>query len=699
MKIIDRCGRFLSGVVYRNIAILIATGILRILFSPVGWFPDPTLYDLVTPMMNVLVPVLFAYTGGQMIGDSRGGIIAAFVMLCAVYGSNQEYPMILASLVIGPGMGYFITKIDKWMENVIPSGFELLLYNAISAVVGVIFGILSFLYFGTAMEYFIHILMVEMQVLISSGLLPLIALLIEPGKVLFFNNTMNHGILEPLGISQLNSSDTSIFFMLETNPGPGIGMLLALFLYAAHDSKQDLKSAMTIQFIGGIHEVYFPYALRRPILIVPLILGGMAGNFIFYYFQAGLVATPSPGSILTYLALSPREHLPAIIIGIVVSASVSFCFSYLFLILMKDRASKRAVNSELHATSSASSSAPSHGHLHAQNESATPVTRRKIQTVVFACDGGLASSAMGAAKLKKALREHKIDDINVSFTAIDRIPQDADLVVVTEYLKGRTVESAEHAIYRYVPSLIADDLYADIIAMIRDSKEKVGGEMPAGSSLAETPSSEAEGDVQGLRSGSQSRLPLQSESQPMRPQQPRQARKPQHPRHSREEDASGEKASGYRELILPEYVIDATPENLYEAILTSAKHAVRCGLLKPSGLQYVLGQERVTSSDIQHGTAVVADYLQHSDVVSNPGIVMLRCTEAIVLGDGDEVHCLLVICGTEDHQPVYQEMVKKLGDPAISQGLRQGDAEAAANRLAEMLGEVRESQPPNGMED
>ena len=176
MKTIDRCGRFLSGVVYRNIAILIATGILRILFSPVGWFPDPHLYDLVTPMMNVLVPILFAYTGGQMIGDTRGGIIAAFVMLCAVYGSNQEYPMILASLLIGPGIGFLIAKIDKWLENVIPSGFELLLYNAISAVVGVIFGLLSFLYLGSVMESFIHILMAEMQLLIASGLLPLIAL-------------------------------------------------------------------------------------------------------------------------------------------------------------------------------------------------------------------------------------------------------------------------------------------------------------------------------------------------------------------------------------------------------------------------------------------------------------------------------------------------------------------------------------------
>ncbi|MEZ5089394.1 MAG: hypothetical protein R2719_06495 [Micropruina sp.] len=50
-------------------------------------------------------------------------------------------------------------------------------------------------------------------------------MLIEPAKILFLNNAINHGILTPLGLAEAAESGKSILFLLEANPGPGLGLL------------------------------------------------------------------------------------------------------------------------------------------------------------------------------------------------------------------------------------------------------------------------------------------------------------------------------------------------------------------------------------------------------------------------------------------------------------------------------------------
>lgn len=459
MRIVDRCGRFLSSIVYNNIALLIAIGILRILFSPKGWIPHEEFYQLVHPMMMYLIPVMFAFTGGRFIGEFRGGLAAAFVTMGVILGSDQEYPMILAALLIGPLMGYLIKQADRWLEHRIPIGFELLIHNVVSALLSVLMALVSYLYVAPIMALLIKGIMLEMQVLISSGLLPLLAIIIEPGKVLFFNNVMNHGILEPLGISQLKHADTSIFFMLESNPGPGFGVLLALFLWKKRQERADVKAAMTIQFLGGIHEVYFPYILSRPMLILPLILGGLTGNFVFAYFHAGLVATPSPGSMLIYLALAPRHTMLVVILGVVSSILMSFGAAYL---LLRWRGKKK----ELHAHATAEQAQIYSRALTSSTIEANNASYRTIQHVAFACDGGLASSAMGAAKLKKLLTQYPDQQINVSYCAVDRIPESADLVVLQEYLRDRLKKTASEATYLFVPSLVEPIVYEQVLQLL-----------------------------------------------------------------------------------------------------------------------------------------------------------------------------------------------------------------------------------------
>lgn len=108
----------------------------------------------------------------------------------------------------------------------------------------------------------------------------------------------------------------SIFFLLETNPGPGQGVLLAYWLVGKGMAKQSAPGAIIIDFFGGIHEIYFPYVLMNPILILAVILGGATGVFTFVLLGAGLVATPSPGSIFAEIAMTPRGGYFPVLAGI-----------------------------------------------------------------------------------------------------------------------------------------------------------------------------------------------------------------------------------------------------------------------------------------------------------------------------------------------------------------------------------------------
>jgi PTS system mannitol-specific IIC component len=162
------------------------------------------------------------------------------------------------------------------------------------------------------------------QNLTDNHLLPLASVIIEPAKVLFLNNAINHGVLGPLGVAQAAKNGRSILFMLESNPGPGLGLLLAYFMFGPKALRASTPGAIIIHFFGGIHEIYFPYVLMNPKLLLGLIAGGMSGVATFMVTDAGLVATPSPGSIFAYLAETPNGHYFGVLLGILVSAAVSF---------------------------------------------------------------------------------------------------------------------------------------------------------------------------------------------------------------------------------------------------------------------------------------------------------------------------------------------------------------------------------------
>ncbi|MFS8580151.1 MAG: PTS transporter subunit EIIC, partial [Novibacillus thermophilus] len=258
-----------------NIGAFIAWGLITMLFIPTGWIPNEQLASLVDPMIKFLLPLLIGYTGGKIVHDVRGGVVGATATMGVVVGA--DIPMFIGAMIMGPLGGYAIKKVDQLFAGKIRSGFEMIVNNFSAGILAGVLTIFALWEIGPVVSGLSSLLASGVDGIIGLGLLPLVNLFIEPGKVLFLNNAINHGILSPIGVEQAAEFGKSILFLLETNPGPGLGILLAFLFFGRGTAKQSSSGAAVIHFLGGIHEIYFPYILMRPLLIVAAIAGGMSG--------------------------------------------------------------------------------------------------------------------------------------------------------------------------------------------------------------------------------------------------------------------------------------------------------------------------------------------------------------------------------------------------------------------------------------
>jgi mannitol PTS system EIICBA or EIICB component len=337
---VQRLGGFLAGMVIPNIGAFIAWGLITAFFIPTGWTPNEKLAGLVGPMIFFLLPILIGYTGGRLVHGQRGAVVGAIATAGVAIGGfvgttiNGELvttPMFLGAMIAGPLGGWLIKQWDGAVEGRIPTGFEMLVGNFSAGIIGALLAILGFLAIGPVVAVISTAAGHAVNFLVDHTLLPLASIIVEPAKVLFLNNAINHGVLAPLGVAEAADKGKSILFMIETNPGPGLGLLLAYWFFGPRAVRPTAPGAIIIHFFGGIHEIYFPYVLMRPILILGMIAGGMAGVFTFLVTGAGLVATPSPGSIFAYLAVTPKGGLFPVLAGVAVAAGVSFAVNSLLL--------------------------------------------------------------------------------------------------------------------------------------------------------------------------------------------------------------------------------------------------------------------------------------------------------------------------------------------------------------------------------
>lgn len=448
---VQSIGKFLSGMVMPNIGAFIAWGFITALFIATGWFPNEKLATMVDPMLKYLLPLLIGYTGGKAVAGDRGAVIGAIATMGVVIGS--DIPMLIGAMVMGPFAGWIIKKFDKLIDGKIPTGFEMLVNNFSVGIIGMIIAIIAFYGVGPAIVAVTSVLETGVQFLVQKGLLPLLSVFIEPGKVLFLNNAINHGILGPIGMAEAQSAGQSIMFLLESNPGPGLGILLAYWLLGKGSSKESAPGAVIIHFFGGIHEIYFPYILMNPVLILAAMAGGAAGVLTLSILGAGLVAAPSPGSIFAILALAPKGGLLPVIAGVAVATVVSFLVA---APLVKKAALKEGDSLEEAQAQMKSMKNEAKG---IKEEVAATTEYADIRKIVFACDAGMGSSAMGASRFKNRVKNLGLE-LEIINTSVDNIPSDTDIVVTHANLVERVTGNVEVvAIHNFLKDPNLDELF------------------------------------------------------------------------------------------------------------------------------------------------------------------------------------------------------------------------------------------------
>ena len=420
-------GRALSGMVMPNIGAFIAWGLITALFISTGWCPNETLAQLVDPMSKYLLPLLIGYTGGKVVGDHRGGVIGAIGTFGVIVGSN--IPMFIGAMIMGPLSAWILKKFDKLVEGKIKAGFEMLVNNFSLGIIGAILACAAMYLIAPAVTVLNSAMEAGVGFFVDHGLLPLASIFIEPAKVLFLNNAINHGILSPMGIQQVKEVGKSVFLLLEANPGPGLGVLLALWL-SNRKKRKEYAAYMFVECIGGIHEIYFPEVLANLWLLLALIPGGMAGTLcmsVFHVASAGLV---SPGSILTVLFMS-GHHVLATLFAVAISTAVSCVIAFFILKRQGKWCTEAAISAQ------------------EEKEEAVQEKRQVLEKelmleikIGFICDAGVGSSAMGAALFRRKLKEEGMNGIAAEAYAVDQIPEDLTIgVCQREFLEILQKES------------------------------------------------------------------------------------------------------------------------------------------------------------------------------------------------------------------------------------------------------------------
>jgi PTS system mannitol-specific IIC component len=458
---VQRFGKFLSAMIMPNIGALIAFGFLAAFFNGSGWIPHEGFATIFSAILVYLIPILIASTGGKLIGGERGSIIGAIAVVGAIM-SDPNTTMLMAAMIIGPLSGFCIKKFDNAIEGHMPAGFEMLINNFSVGIIGMILAMMSYLVIGPLMNLLLAVLTAGVNVLVEHSMLPLIAVFIEPAKVLFLNNAINHGIFTPIATAQAAETGKSIMYMLEANPGPGLGVLLAyMFFCEDKKTKQSAPGAVIIHLLGGIHEIYFPYILMNPLVIVAPVVGNIVAIFWYNMTGAGLVGPASPGSLIAYLMMASRDSMVSVIVGIVIATVVSFGIASVIIRMSKGKSLAEA-QAEM-ADRKAEAKGISDKELK---------KTENVKKVVFACDAGMGSSAMGATKFRNRIKTQR-PDLTVINTSVDNIPADCDIAVVQITLVERARKSVPQAQIVTLQNFLADPALDLLYEQLTQEQEQI----------------------------------------------------------------------------------------------------------------------------------------------------------------------------------------------------------------------------------
>ena len=606
---VQRFGKFLSAMIMPNIGALIAFGFLAAFFNSSGWIPHEGFATIFSAILVYLIPILIASTGGKLTGGERGSIVAAIAVIGAVM-SDTGTTMLMAAMIIGPLSGFCIQKFDKALDGHMPAGFEMLINNFSTGIMGMLLAMFSYLAIGPFMNLILAVLTAGVNVLVEHGLLPLIAVFIEPAKVLFLNNAINHGIFTPIATAQAAETGKSIMYMLEANPGPGLGVLLAyMFFCEDKKTKQSAPGAVVIHLLGGIHEIYFPYILMNPLVIIAPIAGNIAAIFWYNLTGSGLVGPASPGSIIAYMMMAPRDSMVSVLAGVLIAGAVSFVITSAIIRMSKGKSFEEA------QAEAASRRAEAKGTGTVPNASAKTEDVKKI---VFACDAGMGSSAMGATKFRNRIKAQR-PDLTVINTSVDTIPSDCNIAVVQVTLVERAQKSVPDARIITINNFLADaalDALYEELTTIPEAQET----LPAGSGETE--------------------------------------------KSMKEEAAEDEEQVLVKEGIR----LNLSPVSKEEAIQAAGELLTELGYVDGSYIDAMQEREKIVTTYMGMGVAIPHGTSQAKGTVKKTGIVLMQYPDGVDFGDekaqlvfgiagiGDEhLDLLSKICGMLEEEDVLEK--------------------------------------------
>lgn len=607
-------GRFLSNMVMPNIGAFIAWGIITALFIPTGWLPNETLAKLVGPMITYLLPLLIGYTGGRLVGGDRGGVVGAITTMGVIVGADM--PMFLGAMIAGPLGGWAIKKFDVWVDGKIKSGFEMLVNNFSAGIIGMILAILAFLGIGPAVEVLSKLLAAGVNFMVAHDMLPLASIFVEPAKILFLNNAINHGIFSPLGIQQSHDLGKSIF-LIEANPGPGMGVLLAYMFFGRGSAKQSAGGAAIIHFLGGIHEIYFPYVLMNPRLILAVILGGMTGVFTLSVLGGGLVSPASPGSILAVLAMTPKGAYFANIAAICAAMAVSFVASAILL-----KTSKVKEDDDIEAATRRMHD------MKAESKGATPLAAgdvsndlSHVRKIIVACDAGMGSSAMGAGVLRKKVQDAGLTNISVTNSAINSLPPDVDLVITHRDLTERAMRQVPQAQHISLTNFLDSGLYASLTERLVAAQRHEDNEVKVRTSL---------------------------------------------------QDSFDESNAHLFKLGAENIFLGRTATNKEEAIRFAGEQLVKGGYVQPEYVEAMLDREKLTPTYLGESIAVPHGTVEAKDRVLKTGVVFCQYPDGVRFGEEEDDIARLVIgiaARNNEHIQVITSLTNALDDETVIERL------------------------------
>lgn len=596
---LQKFGKALSAMVMPNIGAFIAWGLITALFITDGWLPNEQLASIQPYMLYYLLPILIAASGGKMVSKERGMVMAAIAVIGCIAGSGgvDGQPMLMGAMIIGPFAGWVIKKFDEFMEPRMPAGFEMLINNFSIGILGMIVAIIGFYLIGPFMTMILKILTAGVNILMEYALLPLIAIFIEPAKVLFLNNAINQGIFTPIGAEQAATAGKSIMYMLEANPGPGLGVLIAYWLFSSDKATKDsAPGAIIIHFFGGIHEIYFPYILMNPVVIIAPIVGNICAIAFYSFFNVGLKGPSSPGSIIAFLSMAPKNQIILVLIGVLLAATASFLVASPII-----KATSASGQSLFDAQSQMNDM---------KNEASGIVTLdpianiSNIKKIVFACDAGMGSSAMGATKFRNRIKPTR-PDITVINTSVDNIPSDCDVAVVQTVLAERAKKSAPQAILVEIGNFLADPALDNLFFQL------------------------STGDAPVIESNIT-------------------------------EEEVNEKVEGV--LTIEGIQLNQKAENKEEAIKMAGQLLVDLGYVAPNYIEAMLEREKLVSTYMGMGLAIPHGVTHDEETIKKTGIVVLQFPEGVSFGDEDAQLVIGIAGKGGEHMDVLAKIASSLDD-------------------------------------